>query len=344
MNTRRKFFWVITGLWAMAAPVASAQTLQPANTNSPASPVSLPPLPPLPAPLAARLATSPPAQRAAVFQLVTNGEGKQVIARMTNPPVQPIQRPPYTVSPTPNRPLAPPPVQKPFPLVLDSDIKEYTAKPGETNAQFSFLLTNNSPSAVTINEVRTSCGCTVAKLPSQPWLLTPGTNGEVHVTVDLRGKRGQITKLVYVYGDFATKTLTVKVNIPEAPLDPMAGRARNVQIASADRQAVFKNDCAKCHVEPTVGKKGEALFAAACAICHESDHRASMVPDLRNLNHSTDRIYWKVWTSQGKTGSLMPAFAQSEGGPLTKEQIDSLADYLAEHIPSRPVAKLPASQ
>jgi len=61
-----------------------------------------------------------------------------------------------------------------------------------------------------------------------------------------------------------------------------------------------------------------------------------MVPDLRNLNHSTDRIYWKVWTTQGKVNSLMPAFARAEGGPLTDDQINSLADYLVAHITSRP--------
>ena len=63
-----------------------------------------------------------------------------------------------------------------------------------------------------------------------------------------------------------------------------------------------------------------------------------MVPDLHNLNHSTDRIFWRVWISKGKVGSLMPAFARTEGGPLSDEQIASLVDYLAENVPSRPAA------
>jgi mono/diheme cytochrome c family protein len=229
-------------------------------------------------------------------------------------------------------------VLQPLPLAADADLKEYTAKPGETNAPFTFTLTNISSADVTVNEVHTSCGCTVAKLPSQPWILAPGTNGQIHVSVDLRGKRGQVTKLVYVNGATGSKTLTVRVNIPEAEPGPVADRDKNREIATADRQAVFKNDCASCHAAPTVGKQGAALYAAACAICHDSEHRASMVPDLRNLNHSTDRIYWKVWTTQGKANSLMPAFARAEGGPLTDDQINSLADYLVAHITSRPAA------
>jgi hypothetical protein len=60
-----------------------------------------------------------------------------------------------------------------------------------------------------------------------------------------------------------------------------------------------------------------------------------MVPDLKALNHSTDRIYWKVWASQGKVGSLMPVFSKSIGGPLDDDQLESLADYLVEHFPTR---------
>ena len=66
-----------------------------------------------------------------------------------------------------------------------------------------------------------------------------------------------------------------------------------------------------------------------------------MVPNLRALNHPTDREQWKTWVTHGKAGTLMPAFAKAEGGPLTDGQIASLVDYLAEHIPSRPAAAAP---
>ena len=335
MKTRGKKILVGTGLWLAAAPVLLAQTEQSAVTNSPVT-QKTPGTPPLPTPL--RLPTNAPetTNRLLRLQAIQARSSFPGETRVTNSAALPGRPPPAALVALTNRPVQP--ATQPLPLVADADVKEYTAKPGETNAQFTFTLTNTSPADVTVNEVHTSCGCTVAQLPSQPWTLAPGTNGQIHVTVDLRGKRGQVTKLVYVNGTTGSKTLTVKVNIPEAQPGLLADRDKNREIATADRQAVFKNECASCHAAPTVGKQGEALYAAACAICHDSEHRASMVPDLRNLNHSTDRTYWRVWTTQGKAGSLMPAFAKAEGGPLTDEQINSLADYLAEHIPSRPAA------
>lgn len=238
----------------------------------------------------------------------------------------------------PGTALAPNPL-KPLPLMWDAEIKEYQAKVGDTNANFVFNLTNSTSEEIVITQVRTSCGCTVASVPATPWKLAPGASGEIGVTVDLRGKRGLLAKTVSVYSTaYAGKSLTVKVNIPEPAAGPMGDRSRNLQIAAADRQAIFRGDCASCHAAPTTGKKGPELFAAACGICHEAEHRASMVPDLKQLNHSTDHTYWKVWTAQGKVGTLMPGFSKSLGGPLTDEQIESLANFLAENIPSRPTA------
>ena len=61
-----------------------------------------------------------------------------------------------------------------------------------------------------------------------------------------------------------------------------------------------------------------------------------MVTDLKALKNPTDRDYWKKWVTSGKVGSLMPAFAKAEGGPLTDEQIDSLANFLVTKYPSHP--------
>ena len=85
---------------------------------------------------------------------------------------------------------------------------------------------------------------------------------------------------------------------------------------------------------------GQELFVAACGICHEAEHRASMVPDLHALPHETSRGFWYVWITFGKTNSLMPGFAESEGGPLTSEQIGTLVDYLSETIPSKPASNV----
>ena len=127
---------------------------------------------------------------------------------------------------------------------------------------------------------------------------------------------------------------------PASSLQERLRRMNNQQTAAGDRQAVFRNDCAACHVEPTVGKMGGELFDKACGICHTAENRASMVPVLANI---PSKEYWMHWITQGKEGSLMPVFSKSAGGPLTDEQITSLVEYLVSEgtPPAKPVIHEP---
>jgi hypothetical protein len=256
------------------------------------------------------------------------------------------------------------PAQPPSYLAYDSESKEYNAKIGDTNAHFTFWLTNVSKEVVAINSVRTSCGCTVAQLPETPWKLAPGTNGPIEVSVNLLGKSGTIVKSVTVDSSAGGKSLLVKVNIPSpansgvaanaAPNSGDIDRIKNMQSAMADRQVVFKNkDCAKCHADPALDKNGLAvlgqpLYNGVCANCHNSPNRASSVPDLRDSHrptHPKTHEEWRKWIASGRVGSMMPAFSKTEGGPLTDQQINSLVDYLSSTIPNTtvPATALPVS-
>ncbi len=275
---------------------------------------------------------------------------------LQGPPVRvPFRFPELVRSPVPRPNLAPArlPIQTARPVIIpagapsalswDSESKEYSAEPGETAANFTFLLTNTSPSEVVITGVRTSCGCTVAKLPSQPWHLSPGSDGQIDVTVDLRGKYGTVTKTITVSSSIGWKLLLVKVHIPAPQGQGAIGavdmdRMRNLRMATANRQIVFRSTCAECHAKPAQGKLGKELYEAACGICHDSPHRASMVPDLQALNHPVDLNFWRTTISVGKPGTLMPAFATEHGGILNSEQINSLASYLAKNFKSAPGA------
>jgi mono/diheme cytochrome c family protein len=132
----------------------------------------------------------------------------------------------------------------------------------------------------------------------------------------------------------------VNIPTPELTEDEKArgDREANMQLAKADRQAVFKNDCRTCHVDKGVGKMGQELYAADCGICHDGEHRAAMVPDLRLPKAPRDYDYWVNWITYGRPGSMMPAFGEKDEGPLSKEQIDSLAKYLFENFPKEPVS------
>ena len=258
-----------------------------------------------------------------------------------------------TVSPIPPEPVAQSTAPLPtastvqaqlVALAWDAESKDYNAKAGEGIASFVFYLTNISAAEVVISNVTTTCGCTVAQLPSQPWHLAPGTNGELKVTMNLAGKLGRVTKEVTVNSSAGTKVLRVHVTIPAAPAavteNARGDRAANMEAAKANRQAIFQGACLSCHVTKGVGKLGKELFVADCAICHDTPHRAAMVPDLRAPKSPRDQAYWANWITSGRAGSMMPAFGEKEGGPLSQVQINSLVTYLMENFPKGPAGTI----
>jgi hypothetical protein len=93
-------------------------------------------------------------------------------------------------------------------------MKEYIASPKETEAFFTFNVTNVSLANVTLSGVTTSCGCTVARLPSVPWTIPPGGSGQLHATMKLAGLNGIIMKSLTVNTDKGQKLLFVRVNVP----------------------------------------------------------------------------------------------------------------------------------
>jgi mono/diheme cytochrome c family protein len=236
-------------------------------------------------------------------------------------------------------PYAPPVITNALPegfLAFDTEKKKASVQEGDREAHFLFNFTNTSSKEVTICAVRSSCGCTTAELPPMPWNLAPHARGRIPITMNVLGHTGTNTKTVTVTTLQGFKTLEVQANILPPKVDASMGeRERNQQLARADHQAVFKGDCARCHADPAKGKMGQELYVVACAICHEATPRASMVTDLRNLDYRTDYNFWKVVVAFGDSRTLMPAFAVEKGGPLSGEQIDSLAKILTEKFPSR---------
>jgi cytochrome c553 len=227
------------------------------------------------------------------------------------------------------------PGQPPNPLVWDAPLKRIKMD-GMTNlAVFTFWVTNTARTNVAILRTETSCDCTVAQLPSQPWLLQPGESGPLVARLNVTGKFGVVTNEVGVLTSHGPQFLTVVAEIPFTPAPfNMSPRERDRMIAQRDRQAVFRNaSCAACHALPALGHAGETLFVKACAICHSSERRAAMVPDLASLTRATNAVYWREWINHGKVGSLMPAFAKSEGGILDTNQVESLVEYLVKKFP-----------
>ena len=112
--------------------------------------------------------------------------------------------------------FAAPPASAPEPLKWDAESKECTPKPGESSVAFTFCATNTSSAEVSINTLRTSCGCTVAQLPVTPYKLGAGSNVTIRVDMDLNGKMGRVTKSVTVDSSAGIKSLLVSANISAA--------------------------------------------------------------------------------------------------------------------------------
>lgn len=201
------------------------------------------------------------------------------------------------------------------------------AEAGQVNAEFLFRLKNTGAEPLEILSLSTSCSCTAAIMREQPWMIAPGASEELRVVMDVRSRRGGLTKTVYVMTNRGEQLLLVHAKVP-----PPAAvqREMNMIMAQADRQAVLRGDCARCHVAPAEGKHGKELFEAACQICHGAEHRASFVPDLAVAKEARDAAYWENWIRRGAEGTMMPAFAKEHGGSLDEGQIDSLVEYLTQ--------------
>jgi len=275
--------------------------------------------------------------RSTVQSTPTDGQAPTSIRILPGAPGSPFPAGQMATLPT-GRPMLPPtgpPIPKDL-LAWDAATKDLTVKSGTATASFAFQVTNVSKEPIVFTSIRTSCACTVANLPRSPWTLEPGGKGTIDVTMNLAGKRGVVAKRVLVISDHGFETLNVRTDIQEAPAGAIGEgeRLRNLQIATANRQAVLKGDCASCHSTPAIGKTGAELYNAACTICHEGERRASSVPDLKHLNKTTNAEYWRTWITSSAEGKLMPAFGVDHGGVLTAAQIDSLVKYLVETIPS----------
>jgi len=222
-------------------------------------------------------------------------------------------------------------------LAWDSLMKGTDVLSGLDFARFSFSFTNISGKNITVLDVHPSCGCTTAEMPPVPWTLPAGTDGQIKIKVNLAGKSGTVFKSVKVTTDQGNKQLMLKITIQTPPPVKLtdAQIEEGIKMSKADRQAIFKGDCASCHVKNVSGRYGQDLFNSICVVCHAAQNQATMVPDLSKLKVPTNREFWRTWITLGKPGSLMPSFATSQGGPLTDMQIASLAAYLNSVYPSK---------
>lgn len=136
------------------------------------------------------------------------------------------------------------------------------------------------------------------------------------MSIDLRGKNGMISKTVQVHSNDPKKpqtALTISLRIKD-----------EFHSKKHKSDKIFDKPCSGCHIDSGKNKKGLALFTADCAMCHANNKSASPVQAFKNL--PDERLRSAV--EKGTDNSMMPGWSEQRGGPLTKEQIDSLVEFM----------------
>jgi cytochrome c oxidase cbb3-type subunit 3 len=90
---------------------------------------------------------------------------------------------------------------------------------------------------------------------------------------------------------------------------------------------------------PTSGQLelGARLFAENCAVCHGENGQGRVGATLaKNWPSIRPDLTVRSIIENGISGSVMPAWGQANGGPLTNEEIDALVEYILSWQTSGP--------
>ncbi len=97
-------------------------------------------------------------------------------------------------------------------LTIDGnrDFNMGTFNEGE-EAVHVFTFTNTGTTNLVIDEVRTTCSCTVSEWPKYP--ILPGKQGSIKVIFDTNGKHGTYAKGINIFSNAGETNLIVEVTV-----------------------------------------------------------------------------------------------------------------------------------
>lgn len=189
----------------------------------------------------------------------------------------------------------------------------------------TFSVKNEGNAELVIHEAKSSCGCTTADLSKNR--LAPNETMPLKVMVDTTMKQGDVTK-----------NMDVSSNDPVNPIVqiPITMHVPNQHKGLTERgkaKILTDEKCMSCHVYAGVGLGGKELYDADCAMCHGEGARGAVGNALIYGDYSNKEYeahIREVISYGSKTHASMPGFLDKAGGPLVKEQVDSLIAYLKE--------------
>lgn len=168
-----------------------------------------------------------------------------------------------------------------------------------------------------------SCGCTTPTLEKNT--LDPAESTSLSVSIDTSMKQDSVTKTVTIHSDDASESRT-ELKLTMLVTDPHAN------MSSESGAKIFTDQhCASCHVARGEGKFGRELFNADCAMCHGPKAEGAVGPALFGPYQKKEYAqFMKNIVEKGSaTHRSMPGFLDTNGGPLTPNQVQSILDYLA---------------
>jgi len=191
----------------------------------------------------------------------------------------------------------------------------------------TFEIHNDGLLPLKIFDVKTDCGCT--DLSWQSKLVEPGQSAKLTVHIDTTMKQGAVTKQIRFKSndsDYSFGALNMMVDVEN--MHTAMGEGGKAKIFTAEK-------CAHCHVDNGVGAFGKDLFEADCAMCHRRQEESKILvgPEIEKVDYrdaAQIKHMHEVIKFGSKTHRSMPGFLAEAGGPLTKEQVDSIVDYLKE--------------
>ncbi len=81
-------------------------------------------------------------------------------------------------------------------LVWEKEVRDFLAAPEEKAVTATFAFTNTGPGELVVKRVRSSCGCTTARLEKNKF--APGERGEIEVKFVFGSRRGPQQKIISV--------------------------------------------------------------------------------------------------------------------------------------------------
>lgn len=96
-------------------------------------------------------------------------------------------------------------------LVWEKSAQSFHRTPGDGHLETKFVFRNNGKAPVTIRKVRTSCGCTSAKLVKNTF--DPGERGEITVRFTFGDRKGPHRKIIAVDTDEKTDAAQLSLQV-----------------------------------------------------------------------------------------------------------------------------------